>query len=331
MTDFAAAEAILTLSTAYWASRVLHVIAGAGIADVLDDEPQTAAALAAKAGVHPEVLHRMLRCLANHGVFTLSGGRFAHNAASRILRSDAPGSMRGRGIMDGLPVHWDAYRGLDDSLKTGRPGIEAVLDGGLFPYLATHPYEARVFQEAMVGKSYEQVGEVIGAYDFTGLDTIGDIGGGIGHLLSAVLEKYPASKGVLFELPAAIAQAREAPHPRIAYVGGDFFKDPVPPCDAYMLMMVLHDWSDDECLAILKNIAATAPAGAKYLIIEGMIDEDRIGDFIADLDIEMLAWTTGRERTRAEWEELLDRAGLMLARVVPMGGFSCIVEAVARD
>jgi hypothetical protein len=328
MTQSNPAETILVLSTAYWASRCLHVVAEFGIADALGDEPQAAAALAAKTGTNPDALHRILRSLASHGVFALENGRFSHNPASRLLRSDERASMRSLARMMGLNFHWDVYKELGHSLKTGESAAGATIPGGLFAHLRAHPEEGRIFNEAMVGKSFGQIGPVLGAYDFTGYKTIGDIGGGVGHLLAAILNTVPSAKGVLFDLPEVVAQGRQNPHPRITYVGGDFFKDPIPPCDLYTMMTVIHDWSDEDSVVILKRVKAGAPRGAKLLLIEAVVDESATGSFPIDLDIEMLAFASGRERTRAQWQSLLDKAGFRLVSATSLAGLSGLIEAV---
>ena len=133
------AQVVQQLATAYWASRCLHLAAELGVADVLGDEPQTAEVIAQSLGVQPGALHRILRALANHGIFQHDGARFAHNEPSRMLRTGVPGSQRSLTRMMGLKVHWDAYRELDSALRTGRPPIAQVTRDGLFPYLAEHP------------------------------------------------------------------------------------------------------------------------------------------------------------------------------------------------
>jgi hypothetical protein len=228
--------------------------------------------------------------------------------------------------MMGLKMHWNAYRELDVAVQTGQPAISGVVEGGLFGYLTAHPEDGRVFDEAMAGKTFSQIGPIVGAYDFTGFRTIGDIGGGLGQLLNGVLEHAPQAKGVLFDLPQVVDRARRNANPRVTYVGGDFFKDPVPPCDAYMMLTVLHDWSDDESVAILKNIKASAPPKAKVLILEGVVQPAARNDFLLDLDIEMLVMATGRERTEKEWKAVISSAGMRLARVIPTGAWSSIVE-----
>jgi hypothetical protein len=323
------AETILLIATAYWASRCLHLVADAGVADALGDEPQSAAALAAKTGTNPDGLHRVLRALANHRIFTLKDGRFSHNAASRVLRSDHPASMRSLARMMGRDFHWDAYRELGYSLKSGESAASKAVPGGLFEHLRANPEDGRIFNEAMVGKSFAQIGPLLGAYDFTRFETIGDIGGGVGHLLSAILQTAQAAKGVLFELPAVIAQAKSAPNPRIRYVAGDFFKDAIPPCDLYVMMTVIHDWSDTDSIAILKNVRAHAPAGARLILAEAIIDESATGSFPIDLDIEMLVFASGRERTERQWGGLLQESGFELVQAVPLAGITGLVEAVA--
>ena len=322
------AEAILGLSTAYWASRCLHLAAELGVADALGDEPQTAEALAGALGLKADALYRVVRCLSNHGIFEVEGGKIGHNAASRLLRSDSRPSLRALPRMMGLKMHWDAYGQLEHSLRTGEPGVDRATGEGLFDYFERHPEEGRIFDDAMTSKSFAQIGPALAAYDFSGFGTIGDIGGGAGHLLSAVLDQVPGAKGVLFDLPSVIERASERPNPRIRYVGGDFFKGPIPACDAYMMMTVLHDWSDAECTAILAQIKAGAPAGAKVLLLECVVGLTEGFDFGKDLDIEMLVMTTGRERTADEWKAVLAQGGWRLTRITPTAtGISAVIEA----
>jgi hypothetical protein len=327
MTQADPAQTLLTLTTGYWVSRCLHVAAELGVADVLGEEPQTDEALAKVLGVKAQPLGRVLRCLANHGVFAMEGDRIAHNGASRMLVSDARPSLRSLVRMMGLRAHWDAYGELEHTLRTGQPGIEAVTGGDFFTFMSARPDDARIFDEAMTAKSMGQIGPALEAYDFSAFRTIGDIGGGAGHLLAAVLETVPQAQGVLFDLPQVVERAAQQPHPRIRYVGGDFFNDPIPACDAYLMMTVLHDWSDAESAQILAQIRRTAPAGAKLLLIEAVIGLRPGFDFGADLDIEMLVMTTGRERTKAEWTQVLAEGGWRLTRIAPARGMSAVIEA----
>src|SRR5438132_5434483 len=110
----------------------------------------------------------------------------------------------------------------------------------------------------MVSKAQAQVSAVVAAYDFSRFGTIADIGGGRGHLLQAVLDADQSARGVLFDLPNVIEDAAAAASDRLKLKAGDFFKDPLPAADAYMVMEVIHDWADEGSLAILKSIRRAA-------------------------------------------------------------------------
>jgi hypothetical protein len=320
------AQTVIDLMRAYWASRCIHVIAELGVADALDEVPRTAAELAEKTGTDSNALHRVLRALVRRGIFELKDGRFAHNDASRLLRTGVEGSLRSAARTFGLPVWWNSYGALGQSLRTARPAVEFCTGQALFSYLGAHPEEAALFAETMVGNSRVHMGQLVQAYDFRGAQVIGDIGGGLGHLLTAVLEVAPQAQGILFDRPEVIQYAKKAPAARVSYVTGDFFRDPIPACDIYLLKRVLHDWSDPEAVAILRNVRAGARQGARILTIEGVLDEESLGP-LADIDVEMLVMAGGRERTREDWEKLLDEAGVSLRRIVPVGPVTAIIEA----
>lgn len=321
------AQTIINLTRAYWVSRCLHVAAELGVADALDEEPRTAAELAGKMGLDPGALHRVLRVLVSRGIFTLADGRFSHNEASRLLRSETPGSLRAAARTFGLPVWWSSYGALEHSLQTGRPAPEPVTGLALFDYLGANPHEAGLFAETMLASSLAQIPSILQACDFKDARVIGDIGGGLGHLLAAVLQTHSSAEGILFDRPEVIDKARAMATPRIHYLAGDFFRDPIPSCDVYLLKRVLHDWPDTEAAQILTNIRATAAPGARVVLLEGVLDEATLGP-LAEVDIEMLVMTGGHERTREEWHRLLAGAGITLRHIVPTQSPVCsVIEA----
>lgn len=327
MSTVSPAQTIIELTRAYWLSRCLHVAAELGVADALDDEPRRADELAGKMGLDPNALHRVLRALVSRGIFTLADGRFSHNDASRLLRTGTPGSMRAAARTFGLPVWWNSYGALEHSLQTGRPAPEPVTGQALFDYLGAHPDEASLFAETMLASSFAQIPSILQACNFEGARVIGDIGGGLGHLLAAVLEKNSSAEGMLFERAEIIAMARATPTPRVSYVAGDFFRDRIPACDVYLLKRVLHDWADADAVTILANIRAGSASGARILLIEGVLDEASPGQ-LAEVDIEMLVMTGGRERTQEQWNRLLTDAGVSLRSVVPATPMASVIEAV---
>jgi hypothetical protein len=309
-------------------SRCLHVIAALGVADEIGDDPVSTPELASRCGADADALGRMLRLMAEHGIFEREGAGFRHTPASRLLCSDHPMSMRAIAAMMGLPIFTATFERLEHSARTGLPAIDTVEPKGLWSYLQDHPDEARTFGHAMTAKAAADVAAVLGAYDFSRFATIADIGGGRGHLLRAILEAVPTACGVLFDRPQ-VTEALDFAQDRLTPQAGDFFVDPLPAADAYVLMEVIHNWPDAECVGILRAIRAAAGTGAKVLVIENVLPENGGDPRCQTLDIIMLAMTGGRERTAGRLSELLTSCGFGDPTVIPTKGRLCIVEAAA--
>ena len=312
----------------YCVARCLHVVVELGVADVLGDRPADAGSLAEAVGAHRDALGRVLRLLAAHGVFELDRGRFRHTAASRLLRADHPDSMRAIVRLFGLPLFWDAYGVLGHSVRTGEPASGLLHASGIWDWLERNPEAAAIFDAAAAAKQRAQVAAVLAAYDFSSYEMLADIGGGSGALLAAILQACPRAKGILFDLPPVVAKAPSAP--RMARQAGNFLVDPLPSCDAYLLMDVIHEWEDDEALAILTAVRRAAPPGAKLLLIEALIPDTPGPDLARMLDIHLLALTGGRERTTNEYAYLLRAAGFSLVRTVETRAGVSILESIAR-
>jgi len=321
-------EVLWDLSTAGFAARCLHAVAALAVADHVGEAPVPVEALAGSCAVDPDALDRVLRLLAAHGVFERTPAGYRHTAASAVLRDDHPTSMGAFAQMMGLPLVWGSLAELEGTVRTGRPGAETVDPRGIWGYLQDRPAEAAVFGRAMTAKAGADVAAVLAAYDFTGFETVADVGGGRGHLLHAVLETAPGAAGILFDLPEVV-DALALPHPRMTPAAGDFFVDALPAADAYVLMDVLHDWADDQCGAILSAVRRAASPGATLLVIEGVLPADRPDRRASTLDVVMLSVTGGRQRTAAELDDLFARAGFAPGRVVPTAGPISIVEARA--
>jgi hypothetical protein len=321
-------ETLRQVAAGYCLSRGLHVVANLAIADQLNETPRTAAELAVSVGAHPEALGRVLRLLSAHGVFESCDGRFRHSPASRMLRTDHPQSMRDYVRMWGLPPFWASFGEMEQSVRTGLSVGDKVIPGGLWAYVAQNPDANAIFNATMVTKARTQIAGILAAYDFSGFDLIGDIGGGRGQLLSALLERVPTAQGVLFDLPHVVKDDAGVVSPRLKRQAGDFFKDKLPVCDAYLLMEVIHDWSDAESVSILKAIRRVAPPHAKLLVIEEMVPDEPGPAWAKMLDIYMLTLIGGKQRSRQEYEALFDAAGFSLKREINTGADISILEAV---
>jgi O-methyltransferase domain len=321
-----------TLMEAHGGLLVGHSLASVTnfrVADALGDTPQTAAELAAATGTNPGALRRMLRLLAAHGVFACSDGdRFAHTAASQLLRADHPHSMREYLAASGHPVITEHLGYSDYVLETGKPTPYKVNLDGLFGLLQAYPELGQLFNLAMASKARLQIPAITAAYDFTGRQSIADIGGGLGHLLQAVLDAAPQATGVLFDLPPVIEHAAAAASDRLRLQAGDFFTDPLPAADTYLIMDVIHDWDDDQTTALLSAVRKAALPQARVLVIETILADTPGPHWSKIIDATMLLMVGGRQRTRSEHEQLLNTAGFRLDRVTPTMADVSVLEAV---
>jgi hypothetical protein len=320
-------ETVQQIAGGYCLSRCLHAIADFGVADALDDEPQTAIVLATATGTNADALYRAVRLLSAYGIFDCSDNKISHTPASRLLRTDHPQSLNGFARMFSLQINWQAYEGFNEAIKTGEPNVDKVYPGGFWKYFADHNEESAIFNTAMADKAKGQVFGITKSYDFSRFKVIGDIGGGRGHLLQAVLDQNSEAHGILFDLPHVIADADSIASDRLTLQAGDFFKDELPVCDAYLVMEIIHDWPETEAIAILKAIRKVAPTHAKLLLVESIIPEDKGPDWSKMLDIHMLTLLGGKQRTTKEYVELLAAAGFSLTREVDCKVGISILEA----
>lgn len=298
------------------------------VADALGDTPRTAAELAADTGTDPGALRRMLRLLAAHGVFACSQDLFAHTPASQLLRADHPYSMREFVAIYGTPIVAELLGYFDYTLQTGTPTPCKVNPGGFFALIHADPELARLFNAAMASKANLQIASITAAYDFSARAAVADIGGGLGHLLQAALDAAPQATGVLFDLPPVIEHAAAAATDRLRLQAGDFFTDPLPAAGTYLIIDVIHDWDDDQAAALLSAVRKAAPPQARVLVIETILADVPGPDWSKIIDVVMLWIAGGRQRTRSEHEQLLDKAGFRLERVIPTMADVSILEAV---
>jgi SAM-dependent methyltransferase len=321
-------ESLLQLSASYYVSRALHAVADLGVADALDDTPQPAAALARVTAADPGALERVLRLLALYGIFEYMDGVVAHTAASRMLRQDHPQSMRSLVRMFGLPGFWAAVGELRAAVRTGEPSADRALPGGLWGYLQQDPEASRIFGQAMTAKAQGHIAGILKTYDFSSFPVIADIGGGHGHLIQAIVDATPTASGVLFDQPQVVKESGLVASERLRVVAGDFFHDPLPEADAYILMEVIHDWDDDASRKILRALRRAARPDATLLLIEALLPNDPRPNWPTTLDIVMLT-IGGRQRTLREYSNLLRDSGFTMTREVDTHSGISIIEATA--
>ena len=335
-------EAVLTqMITGSLGSQAVYVAAKLGIADLLVEGPKSVHYLARKAEADAPSLYRVLRALASFGVFSERSDRvFELNPTAELLRSDSPCSLRDLAIFFGEDWHWTVWGQTLYSVRTGQAAWSRVHGQEVFPYFAANCEASRIFDRAMTSLSNLAIKAVVEAYDFAGIETLVDIAGGHGRLLTAILNANPDMSGILFDLPHVIRGAREnetvqdlnkAPGSRLELTTGDFFAGVPASADAYIMKHIIHDWDDEQALMILKNIRNAIKPNGRVLLVEAVITPANEHDFGKLLDLEMLVSPGGKERTAAEYEELFAQAGLRLNRIVPTKSPYSVIEAVKSE
>ncbi len=316
-------------------SQAIYVAAKLGIADLLADGPKPVSSLAESTGTDERSLYRVLRALAGTGAFSEAEPRtFENSPVSETLRTDHPRSTRDLTIWLGEEPHWQVYGDMMHSVKTGNPAWDHVHGEPVFPYLfQTNRELGEIFNRAMTSLSHQSIPGVLAAYDLSQARTIADIAGGHGHLLAAILKANPNANGILFDLPPVLAGAPKmfdsyGVRDRAELVEGDFFSAIPVKADIYLLKHIIHDWYDDKCEKILRNIRENMPADGKVLIIETVVPEGNVPHFSKVIDLEMLVSPGGVERTATEFETLLENSGFRLNRIIPTQGMMSIIEAV---
>ena len=325
---------LLQMNAGSLVSRVLCAAAKLELADHLAAGPRSASELAGPLRLHAPSLHRLMRTLASLGI--LSEGeaqRFALTPLGAALKTNAPGSVRSALLLvgsDWMARAWDHFM---YSLETGETGMEKAWGVPLFAYLAQHPEDASLFSETMIAFHGAEPPTIAAAYNFTDFGAVVDVGGATGNMLAAILARYPGPRGILFDRPHVVSDAprllkARGVEERVTIEPGDFFETVPAGGDVYILSHIIHDWRDEQCLAILANCRnryeARRPTADRR---DGVPDGDtpHRGKL---LDMAMLAITGGQERTEADYADLLHRAGFRLNRVVPTESDASVVEAV---
>lgn len=317
-------------------SRMLRLVGDLAIADGLSADGECSVSdLAAASSVHATPLLRVLRTLSSVGVFRVDAtGRVSHTPMSLLLRRDAENSLHPAAVALGAPGSWAAWNELDAALIGDVP-YQRAWNTSRFEYLRDHPVEGRDFDRLMAQDPGNRHEAVATTYDFSGAASIVDIGGGSGALLHKILARNPDARGIVFDradVVAAIApDLLEAG--RFAAVSGDFFEGVPAGADLYLLVRVLHDWPDDDCIRILRICRSAMRADSRLLVVEQILEPDpakgRPLDYLGDMQM-MAMFGSARERTRAEFDALLEGAGFASTRVISTVSSASIVEAEPR-
>jgi acetylserotonin N-methyltransferase len=308
---------VLDLLNAFRCSQVMFSAVALGAFDRLASGPAPLPTLAADLGANPDALGRLLDTCVGLGLLARAGADYAITpVAATYLTRSSPRRMTGY-INYSHTVLWKLWAHLDDAVREGTHRWPQAfgLDGPIFANLFKTEDDKREFTLGMHGFGQISSPEVVRAFDLGGYRRLLDLGGATGHLAIAACRRYPHLRAAVFDLPAVLPQAREVLSAsdvveRIELVAGDFFRDPLPEADLIAVGRILHDWSEDKIGRLLGVIFRSLPAGGALLVAEKILDDDRTGPRWAQLQsLNMLVGAEGKERTLAEYRDLLQAAG----------------------
>jgi hypothetical protein len=297
-------------------NRILGLLVELEIPEALD-APRTVQELAANTGKDPDALMRILRYAAGRGyVDEVGDGRFRANDVTAVLRRDHPNSWTGWVEFASSDWFWSAWRASGAALEPrGSSGMEAAFGSSFFEYVTeTRPEAGDAFDRAMEAGATMQALALSQTLEWDAVESVCDVGGGTGAALSVLLQHHPHMHGLLFDVPSVVAKADES-YARLRVEAGDFFTAVPKGCDRYLMLAVVHDWNDDEAVAILRNVAAAMENGARAVVVENELSQRARGEFVEASDLLMLVLGSGRERTRSEFENLFRLGNLSLRRV----------------
>lgn len=325
---------MLQLISGFWISRCVYIMAKLGIADLLKDGPRSAEDLAREAGAHAPSLFRVLRALVAVNVLTQTeDGRYGSTPMLETLRSDVPGSLRAFAMTELGEEHYPAWGELLHSVRTGEIAFDKAFGKPVWEFFAKHEENARIFNDAMSGMTAQAEQALHAAYSFEGIRTIVDVGGGHGGLITSILKRNPDMRGILFDAPPVIDGAK----PKIAEsdvanrceaIGGDFFKSVPEGGDAIIMKWIIHDWNDEQSIAIMQNCHRALPENGKLILVEAVVPPGNEMHFAKFIDLNMLVMTGGRERTEEEFRRLYEAAGFRLTQVVATESPFSVIEGV---
>jgi SAM-dependent methyltransferase len=239
-----------------------------------------------------------------------------------LLTEGHHGSLKNACLLWG-EEHLDAWRHLPESLRSGQPAFDLTFDESFFQYLSRHPKVLENYQLAMAEYARDDYAALPDAVDFSQYKQVADVGGGTGILVRMLAKKWRATEFILFEKPAVLAKMQPESLANLRAIGGDFFQ-PLPfRADAVILARVLHDWPDEQASLILHHCQRSLPPKGRLYLLEILHDEIPT----PALNLHMALLCGSKERTGAEYRQLLSSAGFSLVKTRPLNRLQSILIA----
>lgn len=318
-------DRLIAMADGFLISRCLYVVAELNIADQLVNGPKTAEQIAKNLNINSDSTFRLLRMLAGHGIFNYeSNSTFSLNEISELLTTKNPQSLHGF-LLHEDEFRWQAYGALSYTIKTGKPAFNYLFNEGYFDYIARDKKRSEQFDKGMANISEEENKQIAKSINFSEYPHIVDVGSGVGGLIAEILNKNTQLQATIYELPHLVPLAtnyikEKNLADRVQIVAGSFLDSVASGGNLYILKRILHDWDDETCIKILKNCHKAMDINARIIIFDCIMPEGNTYDISKDIDIIMMTIFGGKERTKKDFETLLNAAGFKLDKVNTIPG-----------
>lgn len=320
----------------FWIAKGLYTAIELNIAEHINKGKNTLEKLAEATGTKPDPLFRLMRMLCAREIFKIKkDGTYTLTSYSRVLLE---GEVSLKYFLKSHlgKLHSELFTEMDYTMRTGINASQKLYSENIFSHVEHTPEEQELFVRGMSDGSELFAPVLLSSYSFSHFGHIIDIGGGHGSLLCNVLAKNRNPKATLFDSNHVTERATANIDSfnlkeRIEIVAGDFFEKVPEGGDLYILKNILHDWDDEKCILILKNIQKAMAGSSKLLIIETIINNNNKYSFGKMIDILMLLGTeNGRERTTAEFRKILNDSGFEINKVIPTVAPFSLIECVKQ-
>ncbi|XP_059304279.1 trans-resveratrol di-O-methyltransferase-like [Lycium ferocissimum] len=288
-----------------------------------------------------ECIYRLMSILVHGGFFIQTKINdeegYLLTPTSRLLLKDEPLSLVPFVQMQLDPIIMDSSHSLSEWFKNSDSTPFKTAHGKpFFEYAGVESRFNHLFNEAMASDARLVMSVLIknGKGVFEGLNSLVDVGGGTGTVAKAIAHAFPEIACIVFDLPHVIEGCEGSKN--LSYVAGDMFNS-IPSADAILLKWILHDWSDEDCIKILKKCKEAIPSkenGGRLIIIDMVLMDHNLqkGDHKSyeltqlSIDMLMMAVASGKERSQEDWAKLFSDAGFSDYKIIPILGLRSIIE-----
>ncbi|WP_137791903.1 methyltransferase [Bacillus sp. E(2018)] len=313
-------------------SQFVTTLVQLGIPDLIGDKKISINEIASTLYISKDKSHRLMKIGKSLEIFKEeTPGFYALTDMGELLQSNTLGSLKNYASLKGQTWARQSLSGLLPSLSSNESAFYNIFGQDVFSFLE-HNQQSEQYHHSLSDISQYHDHKIVEAYNFEEVNSVTDVGAGLGSLLGNILTHNKHLKGVHFDQRSAVNAAENSAYlrnikDRCSFITGNFFSEVQTGTDVYILKTILHDWNDEKAGEILSNIRNDINEKGRLLIIEIIMPEHDEVNIKTIMDLEMLIFYGGKERSLSEYNTLLENNGFKFNRVIPTNSDVSIIEA----